>query len=54
MPTDRQAKKAHIERPGFKHSNLIRGEDIAQRELYIGIQLSKQTNDIGYQFAARR
>jgi len=51
--SNRQTKKSNIKRPGGKHLYLIARDDIAQRELYFRIRLSKPTNDIGHYLMAR-
>jgi hypothetical protein len=46
--SNRKAKKSNIKRSVTKHLNLIRREDIAQRELYFWIRVSKLTNYVGH------
>src|ERR1700722_2225424 len=37
MLADRQTKKSNVERPALQHLYLLRRQNIAQRELYVGI-----------------
>src|ERR1700730_15032759 len=52
VPADRQAQNSNIERSGLQHLDLIGGENIAKGEFYFCIQLSKLTNDSGYNLIA--
>src|SRR4029077_8585354 len=54
VPSKRQTKKSNVERPALQHLYLLRRENIAQRALYFGVELSKLTNDIGHNLASRR
>jgi hypothetical protein len=40
VPTCWHTKKSGVERPGFHHLYLLRRDNIAQTQLYFGIQLS--------------
>jgi hypothetical protein len=52
VPATWHTKKSNVGCPGLQHAYLLGREDIAQTQLYLGIQFSKLTNDSGHDLSS--